>query len=159
MSKRPSDVKSESSTPPLDSVTFFTDRCLGCNDVPNALRKAGLSVEVHKEHFNSDCEDAVWIAEVGRRGWIILTKDKHFRSRQVEVAALMRSNTGTFVLTNSNTTGLQNAAIFIQAIPQIFDLIRGFTRPFLAQITSSGTVSIVLTHQNMIDLHGKLAPE
>jgi hypothetical protein len=144
------------STTPLDSVTFFTDRGLGAFDVPIALRSFGLRVEIHKNHFDSDCEDSAWIAEVGRRGWVILAKDKHFRSRQIEVAALMKSNTGTFVLTNSNTTGLQNAATFIKAVPQMLEFLRRFPRPFLANVAPAGVVSLVLTHEMMIDLHGKL---
>jgi PIN like domain len=156
MSKKPLGSSGLHSTTPLDSYTFFTDRGLGAFDVPNALRTFGLRVEIHKDHFNSDCEDSVWISEAGRRGWIILAKDKRFRSRQIEVAALMKSNTGTFVLTNSNTTGPQNAATFIKAIPQIFAFLRRFSRPFLANITPAGDVSLVLTHEMMIDLHGKL---
>ena len=140
----------------LDSVTFFVDRCLGCYDVPNALRSAGLRIEVHKDHFESRCQDDEWLRAAGQRGWVILTKDKSFRSRQVEVAALMRSAAATFVLTSANTTGAQNAAAFIAAIPRIGAFLSSFQRPFLAQITASGTVSLVLTHQMMIDLHRKL---
>ncbi len=140
----------------LDSVTFFVDRCLGCYDVPNALRSAGLRIEVHKDHFESRCEDDQWLTEVGKRGWVVLTKDKSFRSRQVEVAALMRSTAATFVLTNANTTGRQNADAFIAAIPRIAAFLSAFQKPFLAQITAAGVVSLVLTHQMMMDLHGDL---
>jgi len=157
MSKRRSDARSERSTLRLDSVTFFTDRGLGYHDVPDALRKAGLLVEAQQDHFNSDCDDPTWLAEVGRRGWVILTKDKSFRSRQNEVAALMRANTAAFFLTSSSTTGPQNAATFIKAIPQMFGLIASVSKPFLAQITPAGSVSIVLTHQMMMDLHGRLS--
>jgi len=132
---------------------------LGAFDVPTALRDAGLRVEVHKEHFNSDCEDHIWLAEVGRRGWIILTKDKQFTSRQIEVAALMKSNTATFVLTSANTTGPENAAAFVKAIPQMLAFLDRFQRPFLAKITPAGLASLVLTHQGMIDRHGKLPSE
>jgi hypothetical protein len=140
----------------LDSVTFFVDGCLGCYDVPNALRHAGLRIEVHKDHFESRCEDEQWLTAVGNRGWVVLTKDKGFRSRQVEVAALMRSGTATFVLTNSNTTGPQNAAAFITAIPTMGAFLSTFQRPFLAQITAAGSVSLVLSHQMMIELHDQL---
>jgi hypothetical protein len=157
MSKRRSDARSERSTLPPDSVIFFTDRGLGYHDVPDALRRAGLLVEAQQDHFNSDCDDATWVTEVGRRGWVILTKDKSFRTRQNEVAALMRANTAAFFLTNSSTTGAENAATFIKAIPQMLGLISSVSKPFLAQITPAGRVSIVLTHQMMIDLHGRLS--
>lgn len=158
MSKKPSGASVASSTTPLDSVVFFTDRCLGAFDVPIALRNAGLIIEIHKDHFDSDCEDHVWIKAVGARGWIILTKDKSFRSRQIEVAALMQSSTGTFVLTSSNTTGPQNADAFIKATPQMLDFVKKFQPPFLANVTPSGRVHIILTHQGMIHLHGTMPP-
>jgi hypothetical protein len=129
---------------------------LGSRDVPGALRSVGLSVEIHKDHFNSTCPDHEWLAEVGRRGWIVLTKDKGFRTRQVEVAALMRSGTGTFVLTTANTTGAQNAKAIVAAIPSIKRFLRRFSKPFLAQITAASAVSLVLTHDKMIALHGDL---
>jgi len=124
--------------------------------VPEALRRAGLRIEIHKDHFESRAADHDWLPEVGRRGWVVLTKDKGFRTRQIEVAALMRSGTATFVLSSSNTTGAQNAAAFIAAIPTIGAFLGRFQKPFLAQITTVGTVSLVLSHAMMIDRYGDL---
>lgn len=70
----------------------------------------------------------------------------------------MQSGTSTFVLTSSNTTGQQNAEAFIKAMPQILDFVGKFQPPFLANVTPSGGVHIVLTHQGMIDLHGAMPP-
>jgi hypothetical protein len=142
---------------PHDSVTLFTDRCLGCNDVPTALRQAGLLVEIHKAHFNSDAADEEWIPAVGQRGWIALTKDKSLRSRQSLVAAVLKSNTAVFVLTSASTTGSQNVAAFIAAIPDLLELCARFPKPFLAQVTGAGKVSITLSHQGLIDQHAKLS--
>lgn len=52
--------------------------------MPDALQSAGVRVERHRDHFSPDCEDSEWLAEVGRRGWVVLTKDAKFRYRQVE---------------------------------------------------------------------------
>lgn len=150
MSKRRSDSSRPGSKLPLDSVTFFTDRALGSVDVPTELREFGLTVERHRDHFNSDCEDRVWIPEVGRHGWVILTKDKSFKSRQLEVAALMKANTATYVLTSAGTTGAQNAAAFIAAMGQIFELLKRTPKPFPANVTPAGEVKLVLTHEMMI---------
>ena len=142
---------------PLDSITFFTDRVLGRHDVPESLRRFGLTVEIQQDHFESDCEDHVWITEVGKRGWIILTKDKQIRSRQIEIAALMRSDTATFVLTNANTSGPKNAETFIKAMPKIFELIKRIKKPFLATITPAGDVALARTHEMMIEKYLSLA--
>jgi hypothetical protein len=31
--------------------------------------------EIHEGNFDSDAPDEVWLAEVGRRGWVVLLKD------------------------------------------------------------------------------------
>jgi hypothetical protein len=42
-------------TPP--PITFFIDRCLGSKRVVAALREAGLTVEIHEDHFAPDALD------------------------------------------------------------------------------------------------------
>ena len=53
-------------------LVFFTDRDLG-RIVPNALRKAGVTVEAHDDHFDPRTPDTDWLKEVGRREWIALS--------------------------------------------------------------------------------------
>jgi hypothetical protein len=67
---------------------FFTDENLGRHVVPHALRDAGEEVIAFHERFTSGTEDPVWLLEVGRNGWILLTKDSKIRYRRNEVQAL-----------------------------------------------------------------------
>ena len=60
---------------------------------------------MHDEYFPSDARDEEWLAEVGRRGWVVLTKDTRIRYRTTELAALMRSGVTAFVLTSGNLRG------------------------------------------------------
>ena len=83
-SKRPSGTKAELL---LNDSTFFVDRCLGTY-VGLELRASGLLVEFHADHFADDTDDQTWISEVGRRGWVVLTKDKAISRRPVEVHAV-----------------------------------------------------------------------
>ena len=53
---------------------LFTDRDLG-KKFPEILRDADLTVERHADHFAPDCADEIWLAEVGKRGWIAVTHD------------------------------------------------------------------------------------
>ena len=50
-------------------LVFFVDRSLGKRDVPEALRRAGETVEIHDDHFAPDAKDADWLSVVGTRGW------------------------------------------------------------------------------------------
>ena len=76
-SKRPS-AASFGSKPP-EPLVFFIDRSLGRKIVAQALREISETVEIHDDHFAPDAKDEAWLAEVGKRGWIVLTKDDRIR--------------------------------------------------------------------------------
>jgi PIN like domain len=130
--------------------TLFVDRCLGGAIVPNALRDAGIGVEIHFDHFDQETADEIWIPEVGRRGWIILPADKHIRSNQVEIIALMKSGTASFVLASNSASGSENAKALCTALPLMMRFLKKFEMPFIAGVTLSGHVNILMRHSDMI---------
>lgn len=122
---------------------------MGAYDFPGRLRQCDVVVEIHKDHFNSDCEDAEWLQAVGKNGWVVLTSDRKIRSRQVEVAAMLRSGVAAFVFT-AGTTAEANAKSFLKALPQVEGCLEKYDRPFVAQITASGQVGILATLADLI---------
>jgi uncharacterized protein with PIN domain len=76
-SKKPSGTKAERL---LRESTFFVDRSLG-RRLGIALREAGWNVELHDDHFKDDTPDEKWLEEVGKKGWVVLTKDKAIRKK------------------------------------------------------------------------------
>jgi hypothetical protein len=78
---------------------------LGRHVVPQALRTAGEQVIAFHERFASGTKDPVWLPEVGRNGWVLLTKDSRIRYRRNEMQALLSSGTRSFVLVSSNLPG------------------------------------------------------
>jgi uncharacterized protein with PIN domain len=77
---------------PPDSFVVFLDRSLGKQIIATALRTAGFQVEVHDDRFSADAKDQEWLTEVGRKGWVVLTKDKRIKYRKVELAAVVAAN-------------------------------------------------------------------
>ena len=132
------------------STVFFIDRCLGNHDVPQALRNAGMLVEIHSDHFDQDTADAVWIKEVGKRGWAIITKDRQVTSRQIEVVALLHSGQPTFVLTSRNVTSTENIKSILAAKDEMLGCIRTITPPFVATISAAGALSVILTQAQLM---------
>ena len=92
---------------------FFIDRSLGRHQVPQALRAAGLTVhtmaEVYGEQVGQGLRDEVWLADVGRRGWIVLMKDDAIRRRPAEREALIDGTVRAFCLTNAQLRGAEQA--------------------------------------------------
>jgi len=110
----------------------------------------GLRVERKTDHFPQDAPDAEWIREVGKRGWVILSKDKGLRHNHLEVIALLESGVPSFILTCGNATGEEMAKAFELAVPSMLKLIKRQSPPFVASVGKAGTVSLAYTFEGLI---------
>lgn len=125
-------------------MIFFLDRNLGKRAVAEALRKTGVEVRIHDDYFPLDARDEQWLTEVGRKGWIVLTKDTRIRYRAFELAALLNAGVSAFVLTSGNLRGEEMADVFVRALPAIRRFVARYTPPFIATVTKSGGVSLLV---------------
>jgi hypothetical protein len=110
--------------------------------VPDALRRAGATVEVHADHFAPDAPDETWLAVVGERRWVVLTKDQAIRHRETELTALKAANVAAFVLTATGLTGSANGAVLAKALPRMRRVLVGTRRPFVATISASSRITL-----------------
>src|SRR4029079_5587126 len=114
-STKQSVAKRSAPSPPDAGPVFFLDRDLGRYDVAAVMRKQGLRVEVHDDHFDMALDDATMLAEVGKRKWVLLTKDRHILTRVPEIIALVGARVHAFILKqgrNQELTGQQVGAAF-----------------------------------------------
>lgn len=100
-------------------------------------------MEAHADHFPPDTPDAEWLAEVGRRGWLVITKDKHIRYRTAERQALLEAGVRAFVLTATGLSGEENAAALVRALPRMVRFAAGHHAPFIASVSRSGAVAML----------------
>lgn len=128
---------------PLPDLVLFLDECLGSVDVPTALRAAGYRVELLQDHFAAGTADQTWLAEVGRRGWIVLTSDKRIRHRRAELGALIAADVVAFVLTSGNLTGAAAGRALVMAYPRMQKLVRDRASPFVASVGPSAAVKLL----------------
>lgn len=119
---------------------FYLDRSLGRHQVADALRAAGARVEVHDDQFDQDCPDQDWLAEVGRRRWVVLTKDERIAYRRLESLAVAESRVRMFVLVAGDLVGEQMAAAFVTALKSMERFTRAHDPPFIAKVYRDGTV-------------------
>lgn len=147
-SRKRSDASYQSEQP--RDLVFFTDKNLGLKIVPDALRAAGERVERKTDHFPQDADDSAWVPDVGARGWIILTADKNIRHNLIELVALLKSGTHSFILTSGNFTGEEMAKAFIGAMPQIKGIVATIPPPAVCTVSKSGDVRVALTHNDLI---------
>jgi hypothetical protein len=127
---RPVPSKKRSVAKPREETVFFIDRSLGTEPIRTDLIEAGVNVEIHDDHFARDEEDRIWLQAAGERGWVVL-----------EIAAFRESNARVFALTAGNSRGVEIAAAFVNALPEIFNLLRVQPGPVLARVSRLGRSS------------------
>jgi predicted nuclease of predicted toxin-antitoxin system len=125
-------------------LIFFLDRSIGKHMVAEALRHAGVQVAVHDDHFPPNAHDVEWLPSVGERGWIVLTRDKRIRYRSQERTALIQARVRAFVLSGGNLSGPAMAEAFVQALPAMQRFVAQHQAPFIARVTQTGNVSLLL---------------
>lgn len=145
--KRRSGASSRSKLP--EPLVLFIDRSLGKKIVAGALRQAVAQVEIHDDHFPPDAPDEDWLREVGRQGWVVLTKDRGIRYRAPALVAIRQSAVRMFVLTAGDLQGAEMAAIFAKALPRIARVVSRQTAPFIAKVTKSGAVSMLVSARQL----------
>ncbi len=128
----------------LASITFFLDYQIGRFVVAEALRSAGAAVEVHIDHFPPAAPDTDWIPEVGRRNWVLITKDQNIRRNPLERAAYEAAGLRGFVVTAGELTGPELAALLVQCLPGMVRRVHGRTGPALFAISRAGVFAKLL---------------
>ena len=128
---------SSTSRPP-EPLTFFLDESLDGASVVAALRDAGALIERLTEHFPRGTADEVWLTRAGQRRWIVLTRDKRIRYRQLERLALQAAKVRAFVFTGGNVTAKDTAAILVRALPRMSNIARADAGPFIYHLGKSG---------------------
>jgi predicted nuclease of predicted toxin-antitoxin system len=120
------------------AVTFFVDRSLGGKLIVMALRAAGAVVVVHDEHFVQNTPDVEWLAEAGRRDWVVLTKDDAIRRNPLERDMYRTAGLRVFTLARRGLSGQEMAAIFVAALPGMLRRAETVVPPFVFSISRGG---------------------
>jgi predicted nuclease of predicted toxin-antitoxin system len=136
--KKRSGTRSAASSKPPEALVYFLDESLDNLTVATALRGAGANVVRSTDHFPKGTTDEVWLAKAGENRWIVLTRDKRIRYRQLERLALQAAKVRAFVFTGGNVTSKDTAAILVGALEQMGRLARADPGPFIYHIGRSG---------------------
>ena len=119
-------------------IVLFLDYNFGGKIVSRALSEANIAHEIHITHFEMDAPDVEWLPEVGRRGWIVITKDKRISRNTLEVEALRNTRVGAFILSSDNLTGAEIAEALVAAFPKIEAFVRVNEKPFIGKFYKDG---------------------
>jgi predicted nuclease of predicted toxin-antitoxin system len=134
----------------LPPITFFIDRCLGSKKVAFALRQAGLTVEIHADHFAPDALDIEWLPQVGEQEWVVLTKDANISRRTLEKMAVARAGIRLFILASQNLASVEMIDIIVEATEPMKNLVYNHPAPFIAKIYRNHQVEIWRSREELL---------
>jgi predicted nuclease of predicted toxin-antitoxin system len=132
-------------------IRFFIDRCLGSKRIVTALKSSGIAVEIHDDHFAKDAQDVDWLPEVGKQGWVILTKDARIGKNHLERMAVTNAGISMFTLASQNLSGKEMADIFLKSITKMQEFVRTHPAPFIAKVYRDGRVEMWKDAQTLLD--------
>ena len=120
--------------------------------VAGMLREAGHVAHIQgAETFGTGSQDVEWLPEIGARGWVLITKDKNIRKREIELRALRAARVRAFVLTASGLTGDEQARVLREALPAMLRLLERRAASFVARITADASVELIELHKYIRD--------
>ena len=107
---------------------------------------------MHDDHFPVGALDIEWSPIVGKRGWLILTKDDAIGRRLLEQMAVASSGARVFVLASGNLTGPAMADIFVMALARMQKFAQGNSQPFIAKVYQRGSVRMWQSRNQLLKL-------
>ncbi len=129
-----------SNASPPESFTLFVDRDAWSGKLDAALRQADIPFQAHRDHFAHDTPDPEWLREVGRRGWLVLTRDQNIRRKPNELAALREAGVILFALTSGNLSAQETAEIVVKVWPKMQTLAARTTPPAVFSVSRGGEI-------------------
>ena len=98
-------------------------------------------MEIHDDHFKPNEADEVWLAEVGRRSWIVLTKDGRIRTRSLERIALKNAGVHAFFLGGRQLSGSRMATAYVRALPAMLKAVAEAKAPLWMSVHRDGRLT------------------
>lgn len=142
MTKKKSKKRSASnSVASPDAPTLFIDICAWSHRLRDALDALGAPYVALTEHFSANTPDEEWLQEVGKRCWILLTRDEKIRRRPNELQAFRDHGVIGFVLTAGNASAADTAALVTRLYPKLIRKAKAAKPPAMFTVTLTGTIS------------------
>jgi len=117
---------------------IFIDRSVP-KGVAAALKEVRDDVRWFEDEFDHDTKDTVWLPEVGRRGWIVISRDKKIRTRPAERQALLEARAGCFILTQKqHPTRWDYLKLLAATLDEMISLFTSTGRPFIFGVGRTG---------------------
>jgi hypothetical protein len=141
------------------ALRLYFDKNVG-SKLPEALERLDLAVAWHtmkrakigitgpahnEQFFHPEEQDDVWLADVGKRGWIVFSHDRKFHKTgyESELSAIKQHDVGCFYLWGASAKKHEKAQCFFKAYDRIMHVIATAERPFIYDVLKNGRLKKV----------------
>ena len=124
---------------------IFIDRSIP-KSVAEALKLVRNDVRWLEDDYAPDTKDAEWLAGIGARGWLLVCRDKHIRTRPGERGAIRDNRIGCFILNQKrNPTRWEYLKLLCATLDEMEQRFAETRRPFIYTVDSRGVFRQVLS--------------
>lgn len=128
-------------------TTLFWDKNIGTT-IPLALRMLsppGVNISFYQEEYPSAANapeqgDDFWLADVGEKGWFVITQDQRLHINAPELEAIKRHDVGCFYLKGASDSRWYIFRRFVCSFDRIIQAAEDTPRPFVYRIQRTGSL-------------------
>ena len=121
-------------------VVFIVDECLGREALE--VLAAQHETRLVKTEFGEGTDDPDFLPEIGRRGWLLITRDDAMRRRHAEFSAIARCKVWAFFV-SAKLNGQQTASLLEAQLEKVVRYHARHLPPAMVRIHSGGVEHIV----------------
>jgi len=119
---------------------YLDENLCNCKEILDVLDTARIKYRRHLDRYETSTKDPVFLPDVGKHGWTMLTCDDDIRRRGLEKQAVLQHKVRMFVFTSTRLSGLKMARILKDALPAMRRFVQRNPPPFIASITEGGLI-------------------
>ena len=129
------------SRPRLADFEFFLDRQIDGDDLTKILTDAGMKLNRHRDKFDPDVPDDVWIIGAAGNKWVCYTADQNIERDYLD--AICESQSRIIVLTDNQSGYAQWAAAIIASLDRVLDILAASNGPMLIRLSRHAGITRV----------------
>lgn len=118
-------------------MRFFVDNNLSPG-LAKGMKGFGEDIVHLQDYFSTDADDELWLAHIGTKKWILITRDDRIRFRLSELAALREHRVGAFFMGGKHRDGCQLVQQLARNWLRMKDLADKTRKAFAFRIPPSG---------------------
>ncbi|HEU4760528.1 MAG TPA: hypothetical protein VFT91_11195 [Dehalococcoidia bacterium] len=123
---------------------IFIDRSIP-KGVADALKAVRDDVRWLEDEFQHDAKETEWLPEIGKRGWLVISRDKKIRTRPGERRALVDAGVGCFILAQKqNLTRWDYLKLIAASLDEMEEAFASTRKPFIYTVGRTGQLGRVV---------------